>query len=141
MSAIENHNVNLKPASGLAPAEERLHALADLLANRNIELNIQLQSEQLQFLKDIDFKTAEDIEKVEEARKVLNILESEEYFNALRNTFTEHYAKMNPIYIERYLDEIAYENAFNEVGLTLTPALYKLRDDFVYGTVGKPTLQ
>lgn len=130
-----------KPNPGLVPAEERLHALAHILAMNNLNANIQANADTLKFLKEIEFKTAEDIEKVEESKKILDILQSDEYFNALRNTFAEHYAKLPPRFVERYLEDIEYEQAISEVGLTLVPAMYKLRDDFCYGVVSKPTLQ
>lgn len=131
----------LKIDKELSPAEANLHMLAHILASRNISANVEVQSEQLEFLKEIEMKTASDIEKIEEARKLLALVESEEYFIAVRNTFAEHYAKMDSRYIDKYLEEIEYESAIAAVGLTLVPALYKVRDDFVYGTVSKPTLQ
>lgn len=121
--------------------ESQLHKLANILAKRNLEANIEASVDTLKFLKEIDFKTEQDFDKIDEAKKVLELLQSDEYFQAVRNAFAEHYAKMPAKFIARYLEEIEYETAIAEVGLTLVPALYKLRDDFFYGPLEKRTLQ
>lgn len=131
----------VQSSTEVASPVEPLHYLCNVLAEMNADANVAAAADNLAFLKQIEGKTASDLEKIKEAKKVLKILESDDYFNDLRNTFAEHYSQLAPEHIQRYLSDIAYEQAIANVGLTLVPALYALQEEHIYGARVKPTLQ
>lgn len=135
MSHIEKQIVALD--TEIDPGTAMLHEVADYLANLNLDSQIGGVMDTLEFLRDIEFKDASDLEKIKECERILEVVQSKDYFNEVRNTFAEHYSKLDARSLERYLNDLKYEAAIAEVGVTLVPALQQLQDKFSRGVFKK----
>lgn len=120
---------------------ETLHKIARLVADENVRVQLETTADTLELYRNIEDKTDEDLERLESGERGFKALTSNEYLTAVENTIAEAYSKLSEQHLTRLLEEIEFEQAMGEVGATLTPALMKLQQDFVYGAFKKPTLQ
>lgn len=128
----------------VSPDAEHLdlvHIVADRLAAMNIDPQLEVAEETLEFLQDIEDKTADDVRRIRDQEKLVNLLSGEDYHNKLRNIFTEHLAALNPVYLKQYHSDLLYQDAISEMNLQIIPALEEVQQELLYGVVSKPTLQ
>lgn len=118
-----------------------VHIVADRLAAMNIDPQLEVAEETLEFLQDIEDKTADDVRRIRDQEKLVNLLAGEDYHNKLRNIFTEHLASLNPVYLKQYHSDLLYQDAISEMNLQIIPALEEVQQELLYGVVSKPTLQ
>lgn len=118
-----------------------VHIVADRLATMNIDPQLEVAEETLEFLQDIEDKTADDVRRIRDQEKLVNLLAGEDYHNKLRNIFTEHLASLNPVYLKQYHSDLLYQDAISEMNLQIIPALEEVQQELLYGVVSKPTLQ
>lgn len=118
-----------------------VHIVADRLAEMNIDPQLEVAEETLEFLQDIEDKTADDVRRIRDQEKLVNLLAGEDYHNKLRNIFTEHLAALNPVYLKQYHSDLLYQDAISEMNLQIIPALEEVQQELLYSVVSKPTLQ
>lgn len=118
-----------------------VHIVADRLAVMNIDPQLDVAEETLEFLQDIEDKTADDLRRIRDQEKLVNILSGEDYHNKLRNLFTEHLVALNPAYLKQYHSDLLYQDAISEMNVQIIPALEEVQQELLYGVVSKPTLQ
>lgn len=121
--------------------EETLHQIAIQLADLNIEAQLEVAIPTLEFLKDIEEKTADDQRKVKNQERLIEILESEDYRSRLEYEFTDKFSKLSPRHLETYLEDLEYNRAIEELNFELSPALAALQEELVSGSLNKVTLQ
>lgn len=120
---------------------EILHDIAARLANINIDAQLESGVMTLDFLKSIEKKTADDLDKIDRQQAFVDKLGDKAYFEALQNIIVEKYDALDTKHLERYLNDLLYEDAVIGVGTQLAPAMEQLNQDYFYGTLRKPTLQ
>lgn len=118
-----------------------LHDVAIRLAEINIEPQIAVAVDTLEFLQDIEDKTADDLRRIKDQEKLVDQLSGEDYRNRLQNLFAEHLATLEPEHLKQYHADIVYQDAIAEMNLQLVPALQEAQQELLYGVVSKPTLQ
>lgn len=127
--------------AGANVREETLHQIAIHLAELNIEAQLEVAIPTLEFLKDIEEKTADDLRKVKNQERLIEILESEEYRYRLEYEFTDKFSKLSSRHLETYLENLEYNRAIEELNFELSPALAALQEELVSGDLNKVTLQ
>lgn len=125
----------------LSDFEKDLHELANYLTEANLATQLEQANLTLDFLLSIENKTESDEEKVENARKVIAVLQEGDYKRELCNTFAEHYSKMDHKHIARFLEEIAFERAAKEIAFNLNPVLIDLSNKYIFKQLEVKTLQ
>ncbi|QPI18290.1 hypothetical protein POP15_242 [Pectobacterium phage POP15] len=128
----------------VTPEQKRtdtLHAIAARLAKLNIDAQLEVAVATLEFLEDIEDKTADDLRKIKDQSKLVDIIDGNEYKDRLQNLFTEKFAVMSDEHLKEYLDGLIYEEAIAEVNLQIVPALEEVQQELLYGVFSKPTLQ
>lgn len=128
----------------VSPQEKRvtiLHDVAKRLATLNVDVQLEVAVETLEFLKEIEGKTADDLRKIRDQEKLVDILSGDEYHGRLSNLFTEKMDALSDEHLERYHSQMLYEDAISEVNFQIVPALDAVQEELVYGLVVKPTLQ
>lgn len=118
-----------------------LHDVAIRLAEINIEPQIEAAVDTLEFLQDIEDKTADDLRRIKDQEKLVDTLSGEDYRNCLQNLFTEHLAGLPVEYLKRYHEDLLYQDAIAEMNVQIVPALQEVQQELLYGVVSKPTLQ
>lgn len=128
----------------VTPEQKRtdtLHAIAARLAKINIDAQLEVAVATLEFLEDIEDKTADDLRKIKDQSKLVDVIDGNEYKDRLQNLFTEKFAVMSDEHLKEYLDGLIYEEAIAEVNLQIVPALEEVQQELLYGVFSKPTLQ
>lgn len=128
----------------VTPEQKRtdtLHAIAARLAKLNIDAQLEVAVATLEFLEDIEDKTADDLRKIKDQSKLVDVIDGNEYKDRLQNLFTEKFAVMSDEHLKEYLDGLIYEEAIAEVNLQIVPALEEVQQELLYGVFSKPTLQ
>lgn len=128
----------------VTPEQKRtdtLHAIAARLAKINIDAQLEVAVATLEFLEDIEDKTADDLRKIKDQSKLVDIIGGNEYKDRLQNLFTEKFDVMSDEHLKEYLDGLIYEEAIAEVNLQIVPALEEVQQELLYGVFSKPTLQ
>lgn len=120
---------------------EIVHEVAARLADINIEPQLEIAYGTLEFLQDIEDKTADDVRRIRDQEKLVDTLSGEDYRNRLRNLFTEHLSALNPVYLKQYHSDLLYQDAIAEMNTQIIPALEEVQQELLYGVVSKPTLQ
>ncbi|QYC52446.1 hypothetical protein [Salmonella phage SSBI34] len=110
--------------------EETLDRIGDLLAKINIDAQIRAAIETIDFLKGIHRPTKQNKKDLEKLEEGLQVLAGEEFKDAIKNTFKEHYGKLSADDLDRYLKDLEYEARIAEASLTLSPALTQLNESF-----------
>lgn len=126
--------------SELSQKEKKLHSLSAIVAKKNIDVQLEQATLTLDFLLDIQYKTEEEDLKVENARKLLDILGSIEYENDLKNILVEKYSSLSDEHLDRFLRDLEYEKALNNVAFEATPAIIELQEKHIIGTLPKGSL-
>lgn len=128
----------------VTPEQKRtdtLHAIAARLAKLNIDAQLEVAVATLEFLEDIEDKTADDLRKIKDQSKLVDVIDGNEYKDRLQNLFTEKFSVMSDEHLKEYLDGLIYEEAIAEVNLQIVPALEEVQQELLYGVFSKPTLQ
>jgi hypothetical protein len=120
---------------------ELLHDIAIRTANRNIEEQLDVGIQLLEFYKDIEGKTADDLRKIKEQEKFIDLLNGTEYRDRLQNVITEQFAKLSDEHLALFHSELVYQDALSDLNITLIPALEEVQQELLYGVFEKPTLQ
>lgn len=120
---------------------EILHNIAIRLAKLNVDVQMDVAVPTLEFLQDIEDKTADDLRRIKEQTKFIDVLTGVDYRDRLQNLFTEKFAVMSDEHLKEYLDGLIYEEAIAEVNLQIVPALEEVQQELLYGVFEKPTLQ
>lgn len=120
---------------------DTLHAIAARLAKLNIDAQLEVAVATLEFLEDIEDKTADDLRKIKDQSKLVDVIDGNEYKDRLQNLFTEKFSVMSDEHLKEYLDGLIYEEAIAEVNLQIVPALEEVQQELLYGVFSKPTLQ
>lgn len=118
-----------------------VHSVAIRLADMNIEPQIEVAYSTLEFLQDIEDKTADDLRRIKEQEKLVDMLSGNDYRNRLRNLFTEHLSKLDPVHLKQYHSDLLYQDAIEQMNTEIIPALEEAQQELLYGVVSKPTLQ
>lgn len=118
-----------------------LHTIAVRLADLNTRVQLEVAIPTLEFLEDIEGKTADDVRKIKDQEKLIDLLESEGYRDRLQNEFTEKFNVLDTKFLRKYLEELEYEDAIAEVSLQLSSSLAQVQEELLYGVIKKPTLQ
>ena len=118
-----------------------VHSVATRLADMNIEPQIEVAYSTLEFLQDIEDKTADDLRRIKEQEKLVDMLSGNDYRTRLRNLFTEHLSKLAPVHLKQYHSDLLYQDAIEQMNTEIIPALEEAQQELLYGVVSKPTLQ
>ena len=118
-----------------------LHKIAIHLAEINARNQLEVAVPTLDFLHEIEDKTAADLKKVKAQQGLVDLLTSKEYHERLQNVFTEQFNSLSDEYLNRYLSDLMYEAALSEVEIQLTTSLEEVQQELLYGVFEKPTLQ
>lgn len=118
-----------------------VHSVATRLADMNIEPQIEVAYSTLEFLQDIEDKTADDLRRIKEQEKLVDMLSGNDYRNRLRNLFTEHLSKLATVHLKQYHSDLLYQDAIEQMNTEIIPALEEAQQELLYGVVSKPTLQ
>lgn len=118
-----------------------LHAVANYMADNIIKQNEEVAIPTLDFLEQIEDKTADDLRKVKDQSKLVDVLGSVDYRDRLRNLLAESLDSLSTEHLHRYHDEMLYEAAMADFYLQVNPALDEVQQELLYGAFSKPTLQ
>lgn len=120
---------------------ELLHDIAIRTSNLNIEAQLDVAIQLLEFYQDIEGKTADDLRKIKEQEKFIDLLNGTEYRDRLQNVVTEQFNKLSDEHLALYHNDLVYQDALADLNITLIPALEEVQQELLYGVFEKPTLQ
>lgn len=120
---------------------ELLHDIAIRTANTNIEGQLEVAIQLLEFYQDIEGKTADDLRKIKEQEKFIDLLNGTEYRNRLQNVITEQFSVLSDKHLVQYHEDLLYQDALSGLNITLIPALEDVQQELLYGVFERPTLQ
>lgn len=118
-----------------------LHDVANRVAKMNIDAQLEVAVATLEFLEDIEDKTADDVRKIKDQGKLVDLLTGNAYHDRLRNLLAEKLNVLSDEHLKRYRDDTIYQDAIEEMTFELVPALEEAQEEMLYGVVLKPTLQ
>lgn len=127
--------------SDLNERTELLHAIAARLAEMSITESLDVALQTLEFLKDIEDKTADDLRRIRDQEKLVDTLSGEEYRVRVSNLITENFNILSDNHLRKYFDELEYTAALDGVNMQLVPAMEEVSQELLLGVVTKPTLQ
>lgn len=116
---------------------EILHDIANRVADLNIEPQLEVAIETLDFLQEIEDKTADDLRKIKEQDKFIDMLTGIEYRDRLRNILTEHFDSLSDFHLEKYHEELVYEETIAKLNVRLVPELQEVQQELIYGVFEK----
>lgn len=137
MTALDENTV-------VSPEDEHLeiiHDVAGRMADINIDPQIEVAVSTLEFLQDIEDKTADDIRRIRDQEKLIDMLSGEDYRNRLRNLFTEHLSTLASVHLKQFHADLLYQDAITEMNFRIVPALEEVQQELLLGVVSKPILQ
>lgn len=120
---------------------ELLHDIAIRTANLNIEGQLEVAVQLLEFYQDIEGKTADDLRKIKEQEKFVDLLNGTAYRDRLQNVITEQFDKLSDEHLSQYHSDLVYQDALASLNITLIPALEEVQQELLYGVFERPTLQ
>lgn len=118
-----------------------LHDVAIRMADLNVRAQLEVAIPTLEFLEDIEGKTADDLRRIRDQQKLVDTLSGQDYRDRLQNLFAEKMDALSDKHLEEYHNQLVYEDAVAEVNVQIIPALEELQEELVYGVINKPTLQ
>lgn len=128
----------------VSPLDKRtsiLHDVAIRLAEMNVNSQLEAAVPMLEFLEDIEDKTADDLRRIRTQEKLVNILSGQDYRGRLQNIFAEKMALLSDEHLTQYRDDLIYQEAIADMNVQIVPALQEVQEELLYGVVTKPTLQ
>lgn len=128
-------DVNAKIESELTVREKLLHKIARAVTEQATAPNIDIAVMTLDFLKGIEDKTEEDMEKIKFQTRVVETLTSEEYEKEMQNCIAENMDSLSTEHLQRFSDELDYMAAINEVQLKMAVGLQEIQDNLNLGFV------
>jgi hypothetical protein len=128
-------DVNAKIESELTVREKLLHKIARAVTEQATAPNIEIAVMTLDFLKGIEDKTEEDMEKIKFQSRVVETLTSEEYEKEMQNCIAENMDSLSTEHLQRFSDELDYMAAINEVQLKMAVGLQEIQDNLNLGFV------
>lgn len=133
--------VEEKPRTQEEKRTEVLYAIASHLADRTVDSTLEAAVNLLDFLQDIEDKTADDIRKVKTQQKYVELVESQAFSDRVRNVIAEQFSVLSDAHLTEYLKGLVYEEALAEVQLGVNTALAEIHNELEAGFLSKPTLQ
>lgn len=128
-------DVNTKIDTELNVREHLLHKIARAVTEQATAPNLEIAVMTLDFLKSIEDKTEEDINKINLQSKIVETLCSEEYEKKMQNCIAENMDSLSTEHLQRFSDELDYMAAINEVQFKMSIDLKEIQDNLALGFV------
>lgn len=114
-----------------------LEHLADTLAEVHVRAQLEVALPTLEFLEAIVDKSKEDEDKVSRQKALVKTLSGAAYRRSVEKIFTEAYSHLETGYVQRYLEDIRYERALVDAGVTLSAMLQDNQGKFIQKVLSK----
>lgn len=111
--------------------ESCLTFIANHLSDLNIRAQLEVALPTLEFLKEIEDKTQEDIDKISNQEALVAALESQGYEERIKKEFYDKFDTLSTEYLTRYKESVEYELALEAVCFDLSVSLQGIQDTYL----------
>jgi len=119
---------------------ETLKKISAVLADLNTKAQLEVAIPTLEFLKAIEGKTPEDVEKIHAQENLIKNMESDLYKSKLEDIFCDKFSSLSDYHLDKYLDTLLFEEAIAEVNLQTSVALVEVQEELLSGELSEITV-